>query len=196
MRLSRVLALALAITACRERRLVVTVAEGPAQRTLSEVRALYDEPIDTCLLPSVPAPASAPPLVSLDSGLRTRVPGRWTRGGALDSTRGRVSVVWRDDNRRKIEIARETNGLKGPAYFMSPSNPVRTLPTCALSVGSAGAIWRRYDSVRFDSTARRRYLGFGEIVTRDSLRYRVEVGAESAADRDSLAGWVTSSVIP
>jgi hypothetical protein len=195
MRIAHGLALVVGIAACKERRLLVMRGEGPPQRTLTALRTMYKEAIEPCRLPAVSAPAAGFALTSLDSGLRVMVPGTWPAVSAMDSMSEEPDAKWTDDRRRTIEIAREYNGLSGPRYFVT-SNPIRVLPTCAVAEGDAGAIWRRYDPAPPDpSKTPLRYLGFGEVITRDSVRYRITVSAMTARARDSLASWVSLAAI-
>jgi len=188
------------LAACDQPGVQVRAVEGPAQRTMGELRKLHGSTPVPCALPAVdPAPAGVV-LTSLDGRFRVVVAGRWPAEPVVETSRHVLGhgprSRWTDDRRRAIVIELEENGLSGPRTIEDSSHPLEASEPCEVAAGDAGAIWRFYSPVPPDTSMRPfPHIGLAEMITRDSLRYRIEVSAVTASARDSLARIVSDAAM-
>jgi hypothetical protein len=178
-----------------------------AQRTIAEMRAAYEEPIEPCPI-SVSSNDATPPaantiMTDVHAPARALVltlPGAWrldTAYVARERAKGSELMVWRSVG-RTLFVEAKPNGAVGPSYMPDTLPLTRATATCEVAAGSAGVIWRRYAVYPTAATGqapRVVYSGLGSVISVDSLRFQVWAWALTAAARDSLVAQVSRAVL-
>lgn len=179
---------------------IVRRARNPVERSLAELRPRYTERISRCDLPAAtPSPDDAL-LVDAAGGLRIPAPKGWDPEPVVDTvielSDTTVTLRWRNEPVGRLSVQRIRFGNQGPVWTAGASFALTALPTCEVSVGDVGAIWRRYDPTPpRDPRPRFPFSALGEIITADSVRYRVDVAAATAEDRDALLRRISDAAI-
>jgi len=171
--------------------------ETPEPHSISQLRKVSKlEKLNECQLPSVTTPAIGTTLKGLSGGLYIDMPGKWERieSDTTKSAFHEPELIYQSESKARIAVIRITSGVS--RSFIADPASLKPLPAsdCEITSDSAGTIWTMYPSGG-DPGVRARSTALGDAVTQLGQRYKFRVGSWSAAERDSLAAYISAAVI-
>ena len=104
------------------------------------------------------------------------------------------SATFRDKRGRSIRIIRVARGGVSRSFLADTLGHDLPADECEVSDAKAGSIWLFYPPKSGGRVITKRYFGLADAITSSGKRFKFDVAANSATERDSLASIVAEAV--